>query len=217
MKGDMFNSDLSNYTNNGQKKNFFIESGDSFVQNSPNSAKHINDYDLNILKDDAYKKIDNDSFKLEYKIFKSEEDIKEVEKQIQAAKDINNFELAQTLYNRKKQLESELKEFVEQYNHSGISAKISGGVEKHIVNHFNAIKNTISNVAELFFSKFPNKISSMIELKNSLSKLENISKSVDELMSLQVPYGEASERYEQLSKYIIKANTIQASIAKYMR
>ena len=92
-----------------------------------------------------------------------------------------------------------------------------GGVEEHVVNHFNAIKNTISNVAELFFSKFPNKISSMIELKNSLSKLENISKSVDELMSLQVPYGEAAERYEQLSKYITKANAIQASIAKYMR
>lgn len=215
MKGDMHTN--TNYTDNGPKKNFFIESGDSFVQNSPNSARHINNYDMDILKEGAYKKINNDSFKLEYKIFKSEEDIKAVEKQIQAAKDINNFELAQTLYNRKKQLEAELNEFVQQYNHSGLSAKISGGVEEHVVNHFNAIKNTISNVAELFFSKFPNKISSMIELKNSLSKLENISKSVDELMSLQVPYGEAAERYEQLSKYITKANAIQASISKYMR
>ena len=63
----------------------------------------------------------------------------------------------------------------------------------------------------------PQKFSTSMELKKSLLKLDNINKSVDELMTLQTPYGEAQDKYEQLSKYIVKANNIQAEISKHLR
>ena len=49
------------------------------------------------------------------------------------------------------------------------------------------------------------------------SMLENINKSVDELVSLNIPYGESLSKYEQLSKYIIKANSIQAQISNHLK
>ena len=64
-------------------------------------------------------------------------------------------------------------------------------------------------------SKLPKQLSTVIELKKSLSKLKNINRSVDELMSLNAPYGEKSDKYEQLSKYIIKANSIQSKSIFY--
>ena len=70
---------------------------------------------------------------------------------------------------------------------------------------------------EAFIAKLPKRFATVLEVKKSLSKLENISRNVDELMTLQTPYGEAGDKYEQLSKYIIKANNIQAQIAKSLK
>ncbi|MBR1775898.1 hypothetical protein IJ750_02340 [bacterium] len=218
MEGDLFNK--NNITNQDSKlnNNFFLHKNNTpSFQNMNDSTKHLNDYDANILEEDAYKKINDDLFKLEYKISKSEDDIKEIENQIQAAKEIQDFELAQSLFLRKKQLETELSEFVSKYNSASLSAKISGGITSQIKTKSNALKNTLNNVARIFFSILPGKISNFIEIKNSLSTLESINKSVDELISLQVPYGEASDRYEKLSKYITKANTIQSSISKHLK
>ena len=69
----------------------------------------------------------------------------------------------------------------------------------------------------MLIPRLPKKISSSIELKKSLEKLENINKSVDELMTLQTPYGEAIDKYVQLSKYITKANSIHAKISKNLK
>ena len=66
-------------------------------------------------------------------------------------------------------------------------------------------------------SKLPKRFSSALELKKSLAKLENINKSVDELMTMQTPYGEAVDKYEKLTKYITRANTIQAQISKSLK
>jgi peptide subunit release factor 1 (eRF1) len=63
----------------------------------------------------------------------------------------------------------------------------------------------------------PRQLSSIFELKKTLAKLENLNRSVDELMSLNIPYGENINKYEQLSKYIIKANSIQAEISRYIK
>ncbi len=71
--------------------------------------------------------------------------------------------------------------------------------------------------SDAIIAKLPKKFSSVLELRKSLAKLENINKSVDELMTMQTPYGEAGDKYIKLSKYITRANTIQAEIAKTLR
>ena len=62
---------------------------------------------------------------------------------------------------------------------------------------------------------------------NEIKKLENLTTlfldytegmaEEHELMTMQTPYGEAGEKYIKLSKYITRANTIQAEIAKTLR
>jgi hypothetical protein len=56
-----------------------------------------------------------------------------------------------------------------------------------------------------------------VRFDESLTKLENINKSVDELMSMNIPYGENINKYEQLSRYIIKANSIQSDISRLIK
>lgn len=210
-------SDKNFFNDINQLENKFVYSPN--VYNEP--IRRLNDYDANILKDDAYKNISDEAFKLEYKISKLEDLIKDLDNQIQTAREIKDFDLLETLFNRKKVCQEDLKALLEIYNATSLSAKISGGLTsilpRKLKDHFNAIKKTTDAVAERLVQIMPQKFSTSIELKKSLLKLENINKSVDELMTLQTPYGEAQDKYEQLSKYIVKANNIQAEISKHLR
>ena len=211
----------SNYSN----ENFFL-SDDSPIFQAQQSlasepAKRLNDYDFNLLREDAYKDVSDDLFKLEYKISKTEEEIKSFEGQIQSAKEIGDDFLIQDLISRKQILEEDYETLVAIYNDKSISAKISDKIlsicGSKFKNDLKIFKSKVSNITEIVLSKLPSNFSSIIELKKSLAKLENLNKSVDELISLNIPYGENINKYEQLSKYIIKANSIQADISRYIK
>ena len=217
MGRDFFNNlDNNNLKNSSDiADNFFLQQKEYTNQTEP--VKRLNDYDFNILKEEAYKDVTDEVFKLEYKIAKAEEEINELDLQIQSAKDIRDFNLVESLFNRKKILQEELKELIEIYNTTSLSAKISGGITTKLRQKFNSSKKIVENWAEVIISKLPGNFSSFWELKKSLAKLENINKNVDELMTMQTPYGEGGDKYIQLSKYITRANTIQAEISKYLR
>ena len=218
MEGDIFTGKNNISDNNSGNENFFMNPDTLSFQNySIEPTKHINDYDSNILDKNAYKDINDDAFKLEYKMTKLEEEIKEIDKQMQAAYDIDDYESAGALSGQKQILQKEYEDLCEEYNRVSLSAKISGGFSSGIKNRFVSLKLGLQKVNDLMLAKIPGKLSTFFEIKSSLDKLKNISKNVDELMSLQTPYGEADVRYEQLSKYITKANSIQSEIAKYMK
>ncbi len=189
------------------------------VQTEP--QRRLNDYDYNILKEDAYKDVTDEIFKLEYKISKTEEELKSIEDEIQAAKDVRDFNKVEFLFNRKKQLQEDLNGLIEIYNDTSLSAKISGGITNmlspKVKENFSGIKKLFGIFSDALISKLPKRFSSALELKKSLAKLENINKSVDELMTMQTPYGEAVDKYEKLTKYITRANTIQAQISKSLK
>ena len=208
---------LSNY---GDHDNFFVQP-ENIAASSGGALKHLNDYDNNILQKEAYRDVRNEVFKLEYKIAKTEEELKSLEGQIQSAKDIYDFELVERLTNRYRQLKSELKNLTTLYNETNNTAKISGEItgmfSPGVKTHFKWLKNIWENFEAVLIPRLPKKISSSIELKKSLEKLENINKSVDELMTLQTPYGEAADKYVQLSKYITRANSIHAKISRDLK
>lgn len=204
--------------------NFFLSDENSVElfdnQNITEPSRRLNDYDFNLLKEDAYKDVSDDLFKLEYKISRIEEEIKSVDSQFELAMEIQDYNLTEELNERKKILQEDLESLVAIYNDKSLSARISdkilnlfGDKVKKLLLNIN--KKTL-NLSEVILSKLPKQFSSAIELKKSLLKLENLNKSVDELMSLNIPYGENFNKYEQLSKYIIKANSIQSEISKYM-
>ena len=103
------------------------------------------------------------------------------------------------------------------YNDISLSAKMSGGVTNSLKTNFSSYKLNLFEKLSKFLSKVSGKISVLIALKQSLQKVKSISKNVDELVSLQIPYGEATEKYSQLSKYILKANNIQSEISKHIK
>ena len=195
---------------------------DRFEQfNSLDTPRRLNDYDSNLLEEDAYKDIKDDMFKLEYKISKLENEIQLLDSQLQAARDINDYNLVEELVLRKKTLSNELKSYMSIYNNKSLSTKISGNISSffgaHIKSKFNQLKSNLNTFSEIILGKMPKALLSLLELKDSLTKLKNINRSVDELMTINSPYGENSEKYEQLSKYIIKANSIQAKISKKIK
>ena len=216
MKGDVFtkNKQLSQSSSGS---NFFIQPEQIHVNNSEIPSKHLNDYDYNILREDAYKNINDELFKLEYKINKKERELSELENQIKLAKELNSDNLVKNLIVRKKQLLIDLDNLNDIYNESTLSAKISGRLITKFKDKCSLLINLTSNFKNYIMSHIPTRFSTFIELKGSLTKLESINKSVDELVSLQIPYGEAQNKYEQLSHYIQKANSIQSEISKHLK
>ena len=222
MSKDIFENSNHNYDFGVQEDNFFARPENiRFYEPQQEAAKRLNDYDYNILREDAYKDVTDEVFKLEYKIAKLEEEIKSLDAQIQTAKDVRDFTLLEHLFNRQKQCKEDLAGLMEIYNDTSLSAKISGGITgiipAKIKEKLDAVRKITGALGEVIMSKLPGKFSSVIELKKSLAKLENINKSVDELMTLQTPYGEAGDKYEQLSKYITRANNIQAEISRSLK
>ena len=65
-------------------------------------------------------------------------------------------------------------------------------------------------------AKVSKKFNSIVFLGDSLEKLTEINKTVDELIEMNVPYGEKKENYEKLTQYLAQANQIHAQISKTM-
>ena len=217
MNGDTFiNNDGKGYGNSlNEGDNFFMQK-DSFQ--SVNSYRNrLNGYDLNILEDEAYKEINDDLFKLEYKISKCEEKLNDIKSKVQSARDIDDFEQAGSLSAEQEILEAELNELKYEYGKASISANISGYISNVNKKKENIISIFVNLFRKSFLYKFSPKIASAFEFKQSLHRLESINKSVNELMELSIPYGEENKRYEQLSKYIAKANNIQAEMSNIIR
>ena len=185
------------------------------------SSRRLNDYDFNLLKEDAYKDVTDDVFKLEYKISRTEDEIKNLNLQIQAAMDIKDYNFVNELVERKKVLEEDLEALIALYNDKSLSARLTDGITNlfgsKFKNKFEGMKDKLSSFTEAVMLKLPGQFSSIVELKRSLNKLEVINKSVDELMAMNLPYGENINKYDQLSKFIIKANSIQSEINHYIR
>lgn len=220
---DIFEGKKETY--NPQSENFFLSESAGFVSGTfdilPESTKRLNDYDFNLLREDAYKDIEDELFKLEYKISKIENDIKVFDAQIQAANDIGDVLLIEDLNSRKYALTNVYNELLSLYKDKSLSAKItdslSNAVGYKIKNKFNVFREIFLKLTESISRKMPKRISVILELRKTLNQLENLNKSVDELMSLNIPYGENYNKYEQLSKYIIKANSIQAELTRNMK
>ncbi len=223
MKGDIFENKGNNlFSRNAEDDNFFMQEDKSYVQDYVHEpVRRLNDYDFNLLKEDAYKDVTDELFKLEYRISKLEGEYHSIDNQIQAARDISDYDTVEYLINRKNQIYEDLVLLGQIYNEKSLSSRISGGIfnilSPKIRNQLKKVNTIVKSVKDSIISNLPGKFSSVLEIKKSLDKLENISKSVDELMTLQTPYGEAGDKYEQLSRYITRANAIQAQIAKSLR
>ena len=209
-------------TNDVFFKNFFLNENTTtnYIKNKNiSTSRSLNDYDLNLLQEDAYKDVSDEVFKLEYKIHKIEQELKEISSQLQTAIEINDYDLTKKLSLRKSFLEDNYKNLIVIYNEKSLSARISEGISSILgfkISPKTKFKKNIFfiNILENIITKLSPKYVSLFELKKSLDKLESINKSVDELVTMKSSYNDNLNKYEQLSKYIIKANSIQTQLKK---
>ena len=131
-----------------------------------------------ILKEDAYKDISDDLFKLEYKISKTENEIKSLNTQLQAAIDINDTGLVAELEERVKLAKEDYESLVAIYNDKSLSARVSGSISnlfsEQIKTKYSYLRIKLNEISQKYICKLPKPILSIIELKQSLNKLENI-------------------------------------------
>ena len=185
-----------------------------------NSPPHIrlNALDSTLLEAEAYRDIDDDIFRTEYQINRIEETLKNIDKEIENAKSINDYPKADILITRKRTLQNELELLYENYNKSDITTKISGTLTDalNVKPAFiaGAVDNCKEFVEDKLLSKISKKFNSGQAIKNALTKLETLNKNVNELVTMQTPYGEADERYDRLSDYLNSANIIHYRISK---
>lgn len=184
--------------------------------NIPSSTR-LNALDSTLLENEAYQDIDDANFKAEYRISNLEKRIKTLESDIIAAKNINDFQKVDILTMRKHSLQKELKILQKSYGNTDITTKLSEDITNILnikprgVNKvLNTIKNFVSNKMLSHFRSF----NSSQDVKTALAKLKTLNRNVDELITMQTPYGEADEWYDKLSDYLNTANVIHFQISK---
>ena len=65
-----------------------------------------------------------------------------------------------------------------------------------------------------FITKTLRPIARSQKLREAIGTLDNLNQNVNQLSKLRIPYGEQEARYEELTKYISQATSIQALIKK---
>ena len=223
MQSFMYNIVMDNFENksnpfNSQTSGFDMTDWNDFDIKPPNTEHRLNDYDNNLFSENAYKKVDDETFQLEYKINRIENKLKSINLQLVSAKSMNDFQQIDVLNIKKHQYENELQKLHEMYRNQSLPTKLSG----EIVNFLTvkpkipegALKNVIDFLNQNLFARISDKFNSNLHIKEALVKLENINRNVDDLVSMQTPYGETPEKYDQLLQYLNKANVIQYQISQ---
>lgn len=177
----------------------------------------LNALDSTILENEAYQNIDDEVLKTEYKINRLEGAIKNINEEIQDAKDINDFQRADDLIMQRRNLEARLQALNKNYEKGGMPTRLSGELAS-IIEKPKVISKAFQNCVNFMSNKILPKISKTFKsgksIKSALDRLETINKNVDEIVTTQTPYGEADERYEKLSDYLNSANVIHYQISK---
>lgn len=202
-------------------ENFFISNSNSKQDNSKQNqsfSPRINDYDSNILENNAYQLLSDEMFKIEHKISNLENTLSKICNEQEALQTLGAYMQVEELEERKQKIKIELAELNKKYSELGLSAKISGQIANVVNLSSNKKMNIFSRTKTFISKKILAKISKKFDhnqtIKEALANLSNINLGVDELIKMQIPYGETKKRYEKLTAYLNKANTIHSQISK---
>lgn len=207
-----------------EKKSEDIQySGDVNISNGQEENKYLpssrlNALDSTILVNESYHNIEDSKLKTEYQITKLESELEFIDRDIERAKSINDYQKVDILTMRKHSILAKLEELNKTYGAEDVTTKLSNDIvgvfskKPTLLSKF--ISKGLSFMSSKILPKVSKKYSSGQEIKTALNKLETINKNVDELVNNQMPYGEADERYDMLSEYLNRANVIHFNISK---
>lgn len=185
------------------------------TQATTHPVKRLNGYDSTILNQTKFDETETDDLSIEYRIKEKESALKDLESKIKVADNYGTQNEALGLKAKRQRLLEELGTLRKQQMYSG---RILG--EKRQITHktfkekMPVIYKVQDFVSRQILAKVSKKINSVVTLSDSLEQLSEISKSVDELIDINIPYGEKVQNYEKLTEYLNQANIIHAKISK---
>lgn len=190
-------------------------------QNLEIFSKRINSTDSAMLEESAYVVLDNVELKLEKKIENCENLLKDIAEKLVVADAVNDEKSKKELMLRKKIFEKQLANLQMQYKNQNFETNLTSLITK-IINYPKVLKENCKKAIKSFFrhSKLLRRYTPIVKsimVKDTLVKLNKINKSVDELVKMQVPFGEQEERYNKLVNHLSHAGALHAQILKELQ
>ncbi len=184
-------------------------------KSATNPIKRLNGYDSAILNKTKYDEAESEDLSIDYRIKEKESMIKDLDSKIKTADIYGTQNEALGLKAKRQRILQELDTLRKQQMYGG---RVLGEKKQLIHNTFKEKMPVIYKVQEFvsrqILARVSKKINSVVTLTDSLEQLSEISKSVDELIDINVPYGEKVQNYEKLTEYLNQANVIHSKITK---
>ena len=180
-------------------------------------AKRLNGYDSTILNNANFDNVQEPELSVDYRIKEKETAIKDLDEKIKLADNYGTQNESLGLKAKKQRMLEELNNLQKQKMYGGrVLGQIPTFTEqfKEKMPVLYKVQNFISRN---LLAKISKKVNSVVALSDSLEQLSNISKSVDELIDMNIPYGERVQNYEKLTQYLSKANSIHSKISQSLR
>lgn len=180
-----------------------------------NPIKRLNGYDSAILNKTKYDEAETEDLSLEYRIKEKESIIKDLNSKIKVADNYGTQNEALGLKAKKQRITEELNTLRKQQMYGGrVLGEKSQAYHESFKQKMPIIYKIQSFISRQILAKVSKKVNSVVTLSDSLEQLSEISKSVDDLVDMNVPYGEKVQNYEKLTEYLNQANMIHSKISK---
>lgn len=180
-----------------------------------NPIKRLNGYDSAILNKTKYDEAETEDLSLEYRIKEKESIIKDLDSKIEVADNYGTQNEALGLKAKKQRITEELNTLRKQQMYGGrVLGEKSQAYHESFKQKMPIIYKIQSFISRQILAKVSKKVNSVVTLSDSLEQLSEISKSVDDLVDMNVPYGEKVQNYEKLTEYLNQANMIHSKISK---
>lgn len=185
------------------------------TQNSTNPIKRLNGYDSTILNQTRFDESETEDLSVEYRIKEKESIVKDLDAKIKVADNYGTQNEALGLKAKRQRIMEELSVLRKQQMYGGrVLGEKKQLTHKSFKEKMPVIYKIQDFISRNLLARVSKKINSVVTLSDSLEQLSEISKSVDELIDINVPYGEKVQNYEKLTEYLNQANVIHSKISK---
>lgn len=184
------------------------------TQPATNPIKRINGYDSAILNKTNIEEPEGEDLSIDYRIKEKESVVKDLDAKIKVADNNGTQNEALSLKAKRQRVLQELDTLRKQQMYGGRVLGEKQAFHQSFKEKMPVIYKIQEFISRQILSRVSKKVKSVVTLSDSLEQLSEISRSVDELIDMNVPYGEKVQNYEKLTEYLSQANMIHSKISK---
>ena len=215
--GNIFSRDYNFSAVNPFSNNFETSSQSAKevkTQPATNPIKRINGYDSAILNKTNIEEPESEDLSIDYRIKEKESVVKDLDAKIKVADNYGTQNEALSLKAKRQRVLQELDTLRKQQMYGGRVLGEKQAFHQSFKEKMPVIYKIQEFISRQILSRVSKKVKSVVTLSDSLEQLSEISRSVDELIDMNVPYGEKVQNYEKLTEYLSQANMIHSKISK---